>query len=512
MEKQQYILKFPLKQLALIKVAIGLWNQDDVLSSMKKPPSDDKSLTNSPMREWANTLIMKVKEKVPTLLLPDPLREELIHLIPPIGSEMLRWKLHHRFLISSDATDVLDQICWTSQGTVDYRETAVRLIRQERVDIVSSYKLACLYCLDDNIQAIWGKLSEDDKACFYNKEDPGHFQRQNTLVTFWTCSLNGDTNILNFLYNARGRKPERTLFQEAFECEAMSGNKVATEYFFQKLTFEEREASLVKTAALVAFKRWCKSYEPHDFPPENFSAVVCYLLPQMSEEEQMEIFKGNVDILRYCFLHWPFQNLFMKLAGLVWPFLSVSDYQRLLKSLISNCRMSVFNHEKLFREFFLQSPSHFRNSALDMERNIFWVANLFRDDKTECMKFVLRNLVDEVKERFVISPFAVFLWIELINEEKWSAIELFIKECTLSDEAKTSLKEDASKNFTFFSKRGKREISEREREKFFQLIDNANIRVCNKRCIEAMEGGEQHTSTAIKGNAEEINLKCLNEK
>ncbi|GBN69817.1 hypothetical protein AVEN_155805-1 [Araneus ventricosus] len=170
MEKQQYVLKLPLKQMALRKVTIGLWSGADIINLIKQfryqTPIDDFQT-----KEWHSLVEKKVKEKVSLLVLPQAIRKELMHAIKPIGPKMLKWKMHHQSLFP-DVGDVLDQLCWTSVGTVDYCETATALIKQEQINIISRYQLACLYCLDDDIPLIWGNLSKDAKKCFYDEESP----------------------------------------------------------------------------------------------------------------------------------------------------------------------------------------------------------------------------------------------------------------------------------------------------------------------------------------------------
>ncbi|GBO14516.1 hypothetical protein AVEN_187568-1 [Araneus ventricosus] len=498
MEKQQYILNLPLKQMALRKVAIVLWHQADILAHVKSFRC--QSLTcDSTIQQWQKSVENVVKEKVSMLLLPDSLKEELVHVMKPIGPEILKWKLHHESLIS-DSYFALDQLFWTSVGTVDYRKTAEIFIRQERITIVSSYKLACIYCLDDHIRVIWEKLSEDSKKLFYDEENILQI-RQPELVVFWTYLIRGEVAKLDVLINRNNNgERERTVYQYAFESAATSGNKAATEYFFQKLTLEEREASLLETAQSLTDKRCFDGYSyTYDLQTQNFCDVLCYLLSQMKEEEQMQVFKKHPYKTLRCFMDWPWQDLFMKVVAFQWSFLRDDEYKWLMGILSQNRTMSGYNYPKLFGELFLHSPSRYRKYIIDQHRVYgFWFRNLIYGGHTEIIKLVLRNVDDKDRQGFIICETGFHLSWRLIEEGKWFLLDLFVSECRLSSEAKTILKNSFMRYVARFYKECQNKLRRHKWERFFQLIDNANVNDGNKRIIEEAEKEEQSISNKPK--------------
>ncbi|CAL1290572.1 unnamed protein product [Larinioides sclopetarius] len=491
MEKQQYILKVSLKQLALRKVAIVLWHQADSLALVKLFRCQSLSC-DSTIEQWQKTVENVVKEKVPILLLPDSLREELVRVIKPIGPEILKWRLYHESLIS-DACLVLDQLCWTSLGKVDYRKTAEILIRQERVTIISSYKLACIYCLSDHIQIIWEKLSEDSKKLFYDEENILWIKQPEPVIT-WSCLLKGEEAKLNVLINRKNFERKRTMYQYAFEGAALSGNKTATEYFFQKLTFEERDASVLKITQLVAVKRCFDVHRyPYDFPKENFCDVLSYLLSQLNEEEQIQIFKKQPYRTLRCFMDWPWQDVFMQVIGLMWSYLPDNKYKTLMRILASNRTMTGYNYPHLFGELFLHAPSRHKKCIIDDNHKYgFWFRDLIYGGHTEIIKLVLRNVSDEDRQEFIVCETGLHLSWKLIEGERWALLDLFVSECRLSSEKKTSLKNIFMNYITRFYKKGQIKLRQRKWERFFQLIDNVNDG--NKRIIEGAEKEEQSIS------------------
>ncbi|CAL1267008.1 unnamed protein product [Larinioides sclopetarius] len=494
MEKQQYILKVSLKQLALRKVAIVLWHQADSLALVKLFRCQSLSC-DSTIEQWQKTVENVVKEKVPILLLPDSLREELVNVIKPIGPEILKWRMYHESLIS-DAYFVLDQLFWTSLGKVDYQKTAEILIRQERVTIISSYKLACIYCLSDYIQIIWEKLSEDSKKLFYDEENILCI-RQPELVIMWTYVLKGEEAKLKVLIDGKNFGRQRTIYQYAFEVAAMSGNKTATEYFFQKLTFEERDASVLKTMQLVATKRCFNVYEfPYDFPKEIFCDVLCYLLSELKEEEQIQIFKEQPYGTLRCFMDWPWQEVFMQVIGLMWSYLPVNKYKTLMRILARNCTMTGYNYPNLFGELFLHAPSRYKKCIIDENREYgFWFRDLIYGGHTEIIKLVLRNVSDDDRQEFIVCETGLHLSWKLIEGERWALLDLFVSECRLSSEKKTLLKNSFMNYITRFYKKGQIRWRRLKWERFFQLIDNVNDD--NKRIIEGVVKEKQSVSNKL---------------
>ncbi|GIX99030.1 uncharacterized protein CDAR_518971 [Caerostris darwini] len=134
------------------------------------------------------------------------------HWCGNIEMEILKWKYYHDEFLNKKLFEffLTRKHCWTSLGTIDYKKTAELLVRGPELDIVKRYKLACVYCLCDDIQSIWESLPEKVQNLFYNKKDADGV-RQQKLVVLWTYALN----------------------QYAFKFAALNGNKIAAEYFFK---------------------------------------------------------------------------------------------------------------------------------------------------------------------------------------------------------------------------------------------------------------------------------------
>ncbi|GIX99033.1 hypothetical protein CDAR_518991 [Caerostris darwini] len=160
-----------LEQRALRTAAAFLWNQDDI-RPLTTGFSFRSFIDDYSMKMWRTNIEDKVKEKVSRLLLPKRMKEEISLLIPPIGAEILKWKYYHNEFLNEKLFEffLTRKLCWTSLGTIDYKKTAELLVRSPKLDIVNRYRLACVYCLRDDIQSLWESLPEEYQNLFYNKK------------------------------------------------------------------------------------------------------------------------------------------------------------------------------------------------------------------------------------------------------------------------------------------------------------------------------------------------------
>ncbi|KAF8789808.1 hypothetical protein HNY73_007718 [Argiope bruennichi] len=362
------------------------------------------------------------KSIVAELCLAESMREPLVNLLNPIFMETYKWlKYHGEFLKSKhssfDCLEYLKHLQWTHIGTVNYRKTAEAMIRDEMLDIDRRFKLACLYCLDEDIQNLWHKLSPLSKKRFYNK---GRFPRcylTEEIIIFWTCILKGRVDKLENLL-ARRVGNYSSIYQQAFEYFANSGYETATRYFFEKLTCEEKDASLVRTAKSVA---GCvnPSFQP-------FNDVFCYLLSEMNTEQFQNVLENSSYAILRSFLDWPRLDAFPEVAQLALPYFGEDDYDQ-LHFFLSQKFKYVYNSAKLFRNLFLITPKVFRHST-------YYLDDFFERKDTEMIKFMFRNMDPEETLELVLSRKALHNCYEQIREGKLDFVEFFIRESRLSKE------------------------------------------------------------------------------
>lgn len=271
------ILKPTLEHIALINVTAALWNQADLKDLLAKCyiPSNVREFNS----QWYKVEDIAVK-KVAKLPLPNQMKEKILCFIKPVGFQIAKWKQFH----DRGTADLPYKFCWTPQGTIDEKKTAEVMIKDKSIDITSRYELACIFCLEDDIPKLWEEMPEGSRKSFYNQEDAMHVM-QKELVVLWTYQINEDTDKINSMIEKKlGRRCSP--YQSAFQLAAIDGNKVATEYFLQKLTAVERANSLVKTAASVARRCMDCSGKHAGFLRETYIEILCFLLSQLDEDQK----------------------------------------------------------------------------------------------------------------------------------------------------------------------------------------------------------------------------------
>ncbi|RDD35197.1 hypothetical protein Wcon_00664 [Wolbachia endosymbiont of Cylisticus convexus] len=480
-----YILKPSLEHITLVKIAITLWNQDDIRALTAR--FYFRSLILSERRKEWQVVEDRVIEKIPGLLLPGPLEKKVLNFIKPIGLEILKWREYHD-QNSYLGIDLPNELCWTSQGTVDQKKTAEVLIKDENLDITIRYRLACIYCLEDDIRELWNKIPENRRKSFYSEEDPRKV-RQQELVVLWTYDIKGEVNKLDNMIERRWQS-KCSPYQYAFEYAAVGGNKAAAEYFLQKLTSREREESLVRSAGYVANRRCNSSRNRTDLPKECYADVLCFLLSQMDKEQEAEVFKGYPRKVLKCFLDWPWQNLFMETANRMWDFLSEEDYNYFLRETVDKVieGHKDYDYQKLFGELWQQSPNASQRYVIGKcASSGFLLSDLFKIEDEENVRLILNNATVKEKEEIIFYYKGKNICESLIYNNKWDSLKFFVQECISSKEVMIKFKEEFKERI--IHRRSEEEL-EREKgmwNKFFQLLDDLAQENNKKRSME--EGG-----------------------
>ncbi|GIY99757.1 uncharacterized protein CEXT_646871 [Caerostris extrusa] len=440
MENQvNYNIMPSLKHMAFRTITATMWNQKDI----KQLATEFcfQSMNGKTKNQlWHTVVEDTVKQNVRKLYMPESLISEVIKLVKPIGLEISKWiKFHISFLDDAQFVIlILDKLSCTSLGTVNYKKTAEFIVRDEQLDLVKRYKLACVYCLESDIPALWEQLPRSDKRRFYCKDNPSkHIQHE--LVLIWTYFIKGEANKLNRRINLL---LEDCSFNEyAFKYAAHSGNRVATEHFFQKLTTKERKGCLVETTQCVAKTRCDLDYGcTHDFPKECYCDVLAYLLLQCNEADQVKVFQKYPYRVLKCFISWPWQDHFIQIAERMWPFLPEFDYNTLLRILTENINIFGYNYHKIIRKFWLQSPISFKEYVINKQCNSGgYLSTLFKENDQESIKFFLGNVTTVDRERMISSHSGLHICHNLMLRNRWDLLEMFVQECMLSEEAVTKL-------------------------------------------------------------------------
>ncbi|GBM29903.1 hypothetical protein AVEN_246463-1 [Araneus ventricosus] len=396
------------------------------------------------------------------------------------------WKVfHEEYLQDSIDEDIyfdvlsLEKLCWIAAGAVDYSKTAKELVRSDVIDTVKKFKLACLYCLEDFIPLFWQELPNENKKYFCNKRRHRSENGALGLQFWWPYIIKGQESKLEDL--TRSYRGDRITFhQYAFQCLEKRGNKTAAEYFFQKLTLEEKEASLISSTRVLLGSRIPYWYKV--FPREQFSELLIYLLSVMTPDQQMRIFQERPLEVLSVLLEWPFQDTFSEIADLIWDFLPERDYDSVLKKIYYGFRHSREYFLRLFQELFLRIPRDLWNSFVDREcESEPYFDEMLGEEDIEAIEIFFRSVDAAARARLVFSAPALEGFSELIMLGKWDVVEVCLREARLSQEDKERLKEAFTVHLTSIGV-GEMKLKTRKWSRFFHLLDEPND--TSKRCSE----------------------------
>ncbi|KAF8789464.1 uncharacterized protein LOC129957535 [Argiope bruennichi] len=501
-------LKLPLKEMAIRRVVVNVWNASDVLAAIEK--FRFKSPTGYICEDVWREIVDKVKEKISKLMCPESLKKQMMHLVKPIGSDIIRWKLFHEYILedSREYLDIhiLEQLRWSCTGAIDYQKTAEQLVRHQALNNVKCYKLASLYCLTEFIPGLFEKVPESYKRSLYEEEDP--FQVKVTLMeNYWACTLTGDESKMEFLFS-RPFLFMASLQQLGFEYAARIGSKAATEYFYHQLTDEERDSTIYRTCGAVISESSNLYVMPYNFKKEKLSDVFWYLLSLMNAEQQMQILKEHTCDVLTSFLDWPWQDLLLNSAHVIWTFLPERSYKYLLYNIIENIRNLGYYFPNLFQKFFISSPSDFRKRFLDREcRFCSFFSEFFEAEDSETIEVIFRN-VDSADRTRLISCHRFFkLLDDVMVRDKWHLVEMCLREATPTKEDRIKLKSTYMR-FLTWTDADQLESRERRWKQFFELLGDTDTSADSKTSSE----DEALTKNSPKGETPTKKTSLVKEK
>ncbi|GFU29081.1 hypothetical protein NPIL_97141 [Nephila pilipes] len=147
-----------LERIALVKVAVIIFNN---------PENQDNERKHDPPISYGryseNNGNLYIKQKISNCGIPNVLMEQILQLIPPIRRQFEDWRFEHFFKFRHDFGRMND-ICWNFLGTIDYMETAKRLVRSEDFTFFQRFPVACFYFLTNDVLKLWLEASTTEKA------------------------------------------------------------------------------------------------------------------------------------------------------------------------------------------------------------------------------------------------------------------------------------------------------------------------------------------------------------
>lgn len=412
-----------LKHIALINACTSFWTP---VHSYKLNSFEEFS------NRWYE-IEHRIKQNVRQLNLPKTLKKQILCLIKIIGCQIRKWMEYHDQNMS---ILLADDFCWTQGGTIDKKKTAEIILKNEALPAPTRYKLACIYCLDYYIPVIWKEMREWQRFKF------NHFRCSDPLITYWTCITAGKEQKLNqFIRNTTGHD-NYTPAHFAFMVAEESGNVDASEYFWQKLTPEERCLSLVTTTAELTRK--CRE--------TDFAHAFFYLLSKMVEEDQAEVFEGCAVGVAKCLTDWPWQRFLLQTLNRIPTRLQETYYKKVLYCIAlkqsPDCRDCIY--KELFAEVWKQMPNFIKIDVLiHLKYGQGLIVCLLRNRDITSIKLVFGSVTKEFKKELLFSYSGCETCQRFIEDGAWDLLEFFIEQCVTSKHHVIQFREIFSEFFAY---------------------------------------------------------------
>lgn len=489
-----------LSDISVIKVAIEICNNPELKREILCVPGSDYDIDKgnyqySSKKQWNEIVEKKATVILENLGIAKQLQEKVIGIVLLVGIRMLTWAEYHEGTLGFSreySVNFLNSSFFTQRGIIDNKKAAEELMKDESLNIKQKYKLACLYCFTDHIPALYRQMTKEDKEKFYDAERP----KQPELVKFWSYHLMGEIDRL---------KGEKTLDQYRLEKAVESGSKAAVEYCLEKTNLRRKKDAIVDAAVeavrcrvragpytekdrVVFRNQRYKDSEKAWVPSDYYVDILSFLLSKMGEDQQIEFLKQDIKGAKYkresfgdqkrsrvleYFLNWPYQDYFMKTAGLMWEFLPERDYAVLLLRICGKIESKKEEHLKygegksydyrgLLREFWCQSPERYKRYVFSNQEvacitdrvvrikagvglliELLTLKNFTHEDRKN-IRLILASATSKEKENILSSEEWRKVCIGQMKEEKWEILDRFVLNCFLSKEEEDKFKRELS--------------------------------------------------------------------
>ncbi|GFR21766.1 uncharacterized protein TNCT_228461 [Trichonephila clavata] len=285
-----------LRFMVLHKIAVSLWCSNDAVYMFRQfyrlPPRKRKEEF---WKKVENTVVRKANNIKSKYTLAENLEYELLDAIKIVGYHIWNMK---RYIDEGNyiPTGYPKILCWTPHGTIDTGKSIAVVLKDDLFSIDRRYKLACIYCLEDDVRALWRKTSLCVRE-FFCKETPNEIVLHN-LAIYWSFYINGKlASMRNWIRGSVGKFG----LEHAF----IQGSKPAAMYFLQKLSAEETDESFAIYFDYFGPK-YVRSFTGRS---EHYADLIYCLLVRMNEKQQSRVFERYSYIILQFFLEYPFYYL-----------------------------------------------------------------------------------------------------------------------------------------------------------------------------------------------------------
>ncbi|XP_065219370.1 uncharacterized protein LOC135844912 isoform X3 [Planococcus citri] len=378
--------------------------------------------------DWMDVHVDKMLSNLPSIAAI--CRSEMTDQIKFVGMEISRWVMRHAgghaskvFFRRCDSierrfvtSDFLAEFIWNLDGEIDYVKTAEKLIRDTYLTEEEKFKMACEYCMEDEIDDMYDTYDCLDVDDCTEIED---FSKSNYIL-YWDSAREG--------YDVE--MPEDDDDDRSFELfmlESPPCNESALRYFFSQLEDEERQ----------------------DFANGRMltlpMCIVKHIIPLYTELEQRDLFVNNVvQMMENITTEMPVEQC-LQFWNFVKPMLRGKQYIQMLIA-IFKCPEYAFDSDSNWMaeytmEIWKTSPSHLKQFIFREQNDSFvlkwnkWCSDT-RDDNYRLRNdaMLLQILSDgdlEYRTRFWLKE-----WTNLIIGVRPPALSTLLEICLPDTQAR----------------------------------------------------------------------------
>ncbi|XP_034946368.1 uncharacterized protein [Chelonus insularis] len=475
----QYELHFNLQQKAALIGAISCWeNQknriNEFFTSCGIIESDEAK------NKWIR-LTQQVVEESNQKILPSKLKGEFIYIVKEIGKKIFNWFkyiLYENNLKHEETLNYINKIYWTPYGTVDEVETfRLSWLENSNLSITKVYNNACKYALKKEIDHLWQNISKLRQINFIN-ENEGYDQQ---LSAYWKYIRDGDVSFLkkcfdksplylileNFYdisYYDDNCSPEENMLKLSVQ----QGNRIATKYFWEKLTEDEKNRSVINYARIAVIYYIHSEHEKDvfNYKNENYVEICIFLINQMTKD-QKKLFlneaSGSLILDKLVYKQTAVKSIVLRMLLLVWPWqeLLTSVLNEMFENLQLDSRIvqmcldviinkmvehhmlghSVRNsrYQRIFHEVWLIIPGSMKQKIIQDHPKCDFICRLLDIWDLSSIKLIINDPeIAAVRDQYLESGHKRYRW--LIINDQYERLDQFIEEVLRSEKEKKYFK------------------------------------------------------------------------
>ncbi|XP_065224174.1 uncharacterized protein LOC135848253 isoform X10 [Planococcus citri] len=223
-----------LKQLSAISVSLEIWRH--ILNEYRKK----RTKISSYPRNYRTTISSRTID-LPAALpcLPAIIYDVIDKYIERFELSLKTWLWYHYknvfFIHNSDQEYALknfDDFVCDFQGDIDYVKTAKRMMLCSKFSTDVKFRLACMYCFEEDIAKLWPSLW---RRIHYNVEFSKYPE-----FDYWVRRINNECESQDINYTIFPLHSVPTAEEVFHKCTCSSYNRTSVEYFWNLIPFESR--------------------------------------------------------------------------------------------------------------------------------------------------------------------------------------------------------------------------------------------------------------------------------